>query len=390
MRRWIRGLLGALAALALVQAQAQDAPLLTEKKVFELPSYTTVGGRTIKQVRVGYETYGRLNAAGDNAVFIAHFYSGTSHAAGRYKPSDAAPGYWDAIIGPGKPIDTNRFFVVSADTLSNLNTKDPNVTTTGPSSIDPDTGKPYGMRFPVVTGRDFVRVHRALVDSLGVKKLRAVTGASGGAVQAMEWAASYPDLVERAIPVIGPGLDMPPYVIAQLDTWYAPIMIDPRWAGGDYYGREAPLQGLTVALQTLTISTLHYGWAERTHGFKWADPARTPGDAVGNPFSVQAAVASMAAARAKLYDANSVICLSKAYQLYDLGKDVARVKARVLFVPAKGDLLFPPALSHRAAERLRAQGNQAEVFEIPGDGGHLDGILQIGRASDAIRAFMEK
>ncbi len=388
MRRLSR--LAASLALALVgQAFAQEVPL-TRMKVFALPSYTTVGGKTIKDVRVGYETWGHLSPKGDNAVFIAHFFSGTSHAAGRYRADDTAPGYWDAIIGPGKAIDTDRYFVIAADTLCNLNTRNPNVVTTGPASTDPATGKPYGMRFPVVTGRDFVRVHRALLDSLGAKKLRAVAGASGGAVQAMEWAASYPDLVERAIPVIGPGLDMPPYLIAQLDTWYAPIMLDPRWAGGDYYGKEEPLPGLTVALQTLTISTLHYGWAERTHGFKWADPARNPGDAVGNPFSVQAAVASMAAARAKLYDANSVICLSKAYQLYDLGKDVARVKARVLFVPAKGDLLFPPALSHRAAERLRAQGNQAEVFEIPGDGGHLDGILQIGRASDAIRAFMEK
>src|SRR3569623_747696 len=162
-------------------AHAFDGPV--EKKSFTLPSYTTVAGRTIPNVRVGYETYGTLNAAGDNAIFIPHFFSGSSHAAGKYKPADAAPGYWDPIIGAGKPIDTDKYFVISADALVNLNTKDPNVVTTGPASTDPATGKPYGMSFPVVSYRDSVRVHKALVDSLGVKKLAAVAGASGGSIQ---------------------------------------------------------------------------------------------------------------------------------------------------------------------------------------------------------------
>ena len=131
-----------LATSAATSAFAYDKPV--EKKVFSLPAYTTVGGKTIKDVKVGYETYGTLNATGDNAVFVAHFYSGNSHAAGKYKETGAAPGYWNGIIGPGKPVDTDKLFVISADTLSNVNTKDPNTTTTGPSSINPDTGKPYG------------------------------------------------------------------------------------------------------------------------------------------------------------------------------------------------------------------------------------------------------
>ncbi len=149
-------------ALLLVSAavRAYDGPV--EKKVFTLPSYTTVGGKTLKNVRVGYETYGKLNAAGDNAIFVPHFFTATSHAAGKYAPTDAAPGYWDPIIGAGRPIDTDKYFVISADALVNLNTKDPNVTTTGPSTINPETGKPWGMAFPVVTFRDTVRVHKAL------------------------------------------------------------------------------------------------------------------------------------------------------------------------------------------------------------------------------------
>src|SRR4029453_8234194 len=137
----------------------------------------------MKNVRVGYETYGTLNGVGDNVILICHFYSGNSHAAGKYKAGDAAPGYWDAIIGAGKPIDTDKFFVVSSDTLANLNVKDPNTITTGPASINPDTGKPYAMSFPIVTIRDFVNVQKALLDSLGVKTLHAVMGASMGALR---------------------------------------------------------------------------------------------------------------------------------------------------------------------------------------------------------------
>src|SRR5215470_2620646 len=210
--REIRMLIRFIAAMAAVAfAGSADAQLLTERKVFTLPQYTTVGGKTIKNVRIGYETYGKLNAKGDNAVFVPHFFSGNSHAAGRYKADDKTAGYWDAIIGPGKAIDTDKYFVVSADTLVNLNVKSPMIGTSGPATINPDTGKPYGSSFPVVTIGDFVRVHKALLDSLGVKKLAAAAGASMGSLQAMQWAAEYPGYVERVIHVIGPGLDIHPY-----------------------------------------------------------------------------------------------------------------------------------------------------------------------------------
>lgn len=389
MKRWLRPLWAVALGAAVFAAQAQDV-LLTEKKVFELPSYTTVGGATIKQVRVGYETYGRLNAAGDNAVFIAHFYSGTSHAAGRYKPGDAAPGYWDAIIGPGKAIDTNRFFVVSADTLSNLNTKDPNVTTTGPSSINPDTGRPYGMSFPVIRMRDSVRVHKALLDALGVKKLYAVAGASGGAVQTMEWAVTYPDFVERAIAVIPPGLSISPWAIALLEAWVAPIKQDPKWNGGDYYGRDEPLDGVAQALKIVTLTARHWGWAEKTFGYKFADEKKDPAAAPGNQFQIEAALNGAGAARAKTTDANHMIYMSKANQLYRLtDAEVKGIKAKILFVPAASDVIFPPELSRRALERFRAQGGRAELFVIEGDGGHLDGVLAIAKAGDAIKRFIE-
>jgi homoserine O-acetyltransferase len=378
-----------LVAVLSTHVLAFDGPV--DKKVFALPTYTTVAGRTIPGVRVGYETYGSLNAAGDNAIFIAHFFSGTSHAAGKYKPGDVAPGYWDAIIGSGKPIDTDKYFVVSADCLVNVNTKDPNVTTTGPATIDPETGKPYGMRFPVVSYRDSVRVHKALLDSLGVKKLHAVAGASGGSLQAMEWASLYPDFVERVVHVIGPGFEITPYALELVDAWTLPIRLDPRWNKGDYYGKEEPLDGVAQALTLVTFTTRHFGWAEKTFGYKWADPARDPAASMDNKYAITDALDKGGAARARSADANSIMYTARANQLYHLTDDeVKRIKARILFMPARSDLVFPPWLAERAAARYRAQGGVAEVVVIEGEGGHLDGLLNIAPQGDAIRTFLAR
>lgn len=387
--RSARAALAFLSLLAAFSAWAQDVGLV-EKKVFTLPTFTTVAGQTIKNVRLGYETYGKLNARGDNAIFIAHFYSGTSHAAGKYKEGDPAPGYWNAIVGPGKAIDTDKHFVVSADTFANLNVKDPNVTTTGPASINPDTGKPYGLSFPVVSMRDSVRAHKALLDSLGVKKLVAVAGASGGSVQAMEWGALYPDVVARVIHVIGPGFDIHPYVIGLLDVWVTPIRLDPRWNNGDYYGRDEPVDGVAQALKIVTITARHWGWAEKAFGYKAADEKKDPAQAIGHQFQIEAALNNAGVARAKTTDANSMIYMSKANQLFRLtDAEVKGIKAKILFVPAASDVIFPPELSRRALERFRAQGGRADLFVIEGEGGHLDGVLAIAKAGDAIKRFVE-
>ena len=378
------------ALVALLMCANASAQLLTEKKFFVLPQYTTVGGKPIKQVRVGYETYGRLNERGDNAIFIAHFFSGTSHAAGRYKPDEKAAGYWDAIIGPGKAIDTDRYFVVSADALVNLNVKSPLVGTTGPATTDPDTGKPYGSRFPVVTMKDSVRVHKALLDTLGVKRLVAVAGASGGSIQAMEWAAEYPELVERVIHVIGPGLDIHPYVIGLLDIWMMPIKLDPNWKGGDYFGGPEPLEGVAQALKTVTLTALHFAWAEKAHGYKWAAESRNPRESMGNLFAIEDSLYKAGVARAAATDAAHFLWTAKANQLYNLENERSRIRAKVLFLPAKTDLIFPPELSRRWAERLKAQGNHVELYEIEGTNGHLDGLFSIGKVADRIKSFLEK
>jgi len=374
-------------------ALAYDGPV--EKKTFAMPQYQTVAGRTIKNVRVGYETYGTLNAARDNVVLVCHFFSGTSHAAGKYKPSDAAPGYWDAIIGSGKPVDTDKYFVISSDTLVNLSPKDPNVVTTGPASIDPDTGKPYGMTFPIVTVRDFVNVQKALLDSLGVRKLHAVMGASMGALQTFEWAAAYPDMVERIVPVIGTA-ELGAYGIGWANIWAAPIKLDPNWKNGDYYGGLEPTAGLAEALKIVTLHARHYGWAAKTFGRKLASPDKDPGKTWDAKYAIEDTLDKVAAARAKASDANSFLYLVRANQLFVTGhkgsleEGIRDIKARTLLLPAASDLLLFPDYSKQALDLLRKNGRDVSYAEIPGDGGHLDGVLAIGQVGGQIRDFLSR
>jgi homoserine O-acetyltransferase len=206
----------------------------------------------------------------------------------------------------------------------------------------------------------------------------------------LEWGALYPELVERVIHVIGPGLDISPYVVGMLEVWMMPIKMDPRWKGGDYFGGEEPTEGVAQSLKTVTLTALHHGWAERVHGFKWAAADKNPLDAMGNVFAIEDSLYKTGLARAAATDAAHFVWMAKANQLYNLDKEINRIKAKVLFVPAKTDLIFPPELSRKAAEKLKAQGNYTEVFEIDGTNGHLDGVLSIGKAADAIRAFLTK
>ena len=388
------GLIVAVMLLAVtVAAQAYDGPV--EKKTFSMPAYTTVGGQTIKSVRIGYETYGTLNAARDNVILIGHGFSGNSHAAGKYKATDPAPGYWDGIIGAGKPVDTDKFFVIATDSLANLNVKDPTVVTTGPASINPDTGKPYGLSFPIVTIRDFVNVQQALLDSLGITRLRAAMGPSMGSIQSFEWAAAYPAMVERVIAVI-PTAELDAFTIGWANIWAQPIMLDPRWNNGDYYGKDEPTAGLAASLKIVTLHSRHYGWADKAFGRKWAAPDRDPAKALGNKFAIEAVLEQAAAARARVSDANSFLYLVKANQLFVTGHKgsleagLADVKAKVLLIPAQSDLLLFPEYAKRVKAILEKQGKQVEYFEIEGDGGHLDGAFLITKAGEVIRRFLSR
>ena len=389
MKRALCGVvLSLLVGFAPAAAFAQAGDLIVEKKTFELPSYTTAGGQTIKNVKVGWQSAGTLNADRSNAILITHFFSGTSHAFGKYAPTDKAAGYWDAIIGPGKVIDTNKYFVISSDTLVNLNTGVPNVVTTGPASINPDTGKPYGMTFPIVSMRDFVNVQKALVESLGIRRLHAVMGASMSALQAYEWAVSYPEMVARVIPVIGHS-EPDSFLVAWLNIWAQPILLDPKWNGGDYYGKDPPLAGLAAALKIASLQANHWEWVNKNHALVPAEQGKDPAAAFENKFKVETWLDQTAAARARVSDANHFLYLIKANQL--AAADATKIKAPALVLYAPSDLVFPQALVKETAKKISAgDGGAAETGELPGAMGHLNGVFGIAQAGDKIRAFLEK
>jgi homoserine O-acetyltransferase len=382
MSRILAAFLAAVCAVFFAASAVFAQGLIVEKQTFALPSYTTVGGATIKNVKIGWEAAGKLNAEKSNAILITHFFSGTSHAFGKYAASDKAAGYWDYMIGPGKLIDTDKYYVLSSDTLVNLNVNAPNVVTTGPASINPDTGKPYGMSFPVVTMKDFVNVQQALIDSLGIKKLKAVVGASMGALQAYQWAASYPDKVERIVAIVGaPRGDA--FLIGWLDVWAQPIRLDPKWNGGDYYGKAPPLEGLKAALKIVTLQANQSEWAAKTFGLQPADPAKDPAAAMGNQFKIEAVLELAAAARAATSDANSLLYLVKANQLANV--DPATIKIPVLMLYSPTDLVFYPPNVEAAAKEMGAQTGQ-----LPGPNGHLNGVFAVAQAGDKIKAFLGK
>jgi homoserine O-acetyltransferase/O-succinyltransferase len=382
---------GVVVASALVYspilALAQSSDLIVEKKIFEMGIYKTVGGETIKNVRIGWEAAGTLNADKSNAILITHFFSGTSHAFGKYKAEDKIAGYWDEIIGPGKAIDTDKYYVISSDTLVNLNVNAPNVITTGPASINPDTGKPYGMGFPVVSIKDFVNVQRALIESLGIKKLRMVMGASMGGLQAYEWAASYPEMVGRMVAVISHSVP-DPYLAAWVGLWGQPIRLDPKWNGGDYYGKEPPVEGLKASLKLITLHANQWEWARKTFGMAPAQEGKSPADAMANQFKIEAFLETAAAARAAVADANHLLYLVKANQL--ASADPSKIKVPALIIDTPTDLVFPEPLVEETVSAIAANGTPVETAKLVGPNGHLNGLTVIGQAKDKISAFLAR
>jgi homoserine O-acetyltransferase len=367
--------------------------MIVEKQIFELPRFQTQSGRLINNVRVGWESYGTLNADKSNAILIAHFFSGTSHAAGKYAQSDLLPGYWDELIGPGKPIDTDRYFVFSSDTLVNLNARDRHVVTTGPASLDPDTGKPYGLSFPLVSIRDFVEVQKALVDHLGIKKLHAVMGPSMGGLQTLCWAASYPDMMERIVPVICAGA-IDAYLVAWLGLWAAPIYADPAWKDGAYDADAQPIKGLTLALRLITLQANHWLWADAQFGRAHATAGADPAHALGNRFQVEAAVEALAAARAAIADANHLLYLVKANQTFAAGPtgtlaDLAKIKAKCLLLYAPEDQVFRQEHVLATAAAIVHGHAIVETAEIFGPYGHLNGVFALAPLGDKIAAFLQ-
>ncbi len=378
----------------LLFCQFSWASFLVEKQQFSIDNFQTHNGKTIPKVTLGWEAYGQLNADKSNAILITHYFTGSSHAAGKYHESDAKPGYWDAIIGPGKAIDTNRYYVISMDTLVNANANDKQVITTGPASINPVTGKPWGLSFPVVTIRDFVEAQKALIDSLDIKKLHGVVGPSMGSMQAIDWAVAYPEQVGKMISVIGVA-EADAWLVAGLQKWAAPILSDPHWQQGNYYGQTPPLAGLTQSLAIITQEAMHpriFNQLNPQHSAMEAAPAAS----ITDNFKVVDWLYSAAQSRASSMDANHILYLVRACQLFIAGHEgslqnaLNKVQAETLFLPATGDLLLFPEMAKQAHQQLQQAGKTSHYAEIQGDWGHLDGIYNIQQQADTIKQFLEQ
>ncbi len=367
---------------------------LVKKMTFSADEFTFVCGRKIKDVKMGYETYGTLNAEGTNVIYICAFHSGTSHAAGKYRETDTKAGYWDAIIGPGKPIDTDKFFVVSADNLCNLRAYDPDVVTTGPASINPETGQHYAMDFPVVTPRDMVNIQYKLLQSLGVKRLYSVIGASLGGVNAYDWAVAYPDFVERVVG-LGAAPILPAWTTEFESVWSQPIRLDPRWNNGNYYGKEFPIDGFALTMRMLSIAAYSPDWARDKYGRKWGDPEKDPALELTNAFLIEKDISELGYVRCNMSDPNHMMYLNKMAQLVDISRGfptyedaIKTIKAKVLFVATNNDQLFALAHVREHYEKFVENGVRADFWVLESPTGHMAVVLDIAQITPVLSKFL--
>lgn len=342
-----------------------------------LPALLLQNGITLPRFSVRWRSWGTLNAARDNVVLVCHHFSGNRHAAGL--DEDGQPGFWDAVIGPGRAIDTERFFVVCSDTLVNLNGS-------GPASIDPVSGRPYRLDFPDVTIRDFVDAQRLLLRTeFGIERLHAVAGPSMGSMQALNWAAAWPEAVGRVIAAIPMGLQSDAWLIERFRQWTLPIRLDPAWHRGDYPADAPPVAGLAASLGMIVHDSRHPDGLARFGHARHAD----------GRFLVEAAFADATAGRAVRLDANALLYLARANQRFDLLGDPAQGDARAIrcpvqFIVARSDCLLRPERARAAHDWLAGRGVTVEWTEIAGDGGHLDGLERIGDVAPAIREFLQQ
>lgn len=346
-------------------------------------------GERLAPVELAYETYGRLNLERSNAILVLHALSGDAHVAGRRSATDDKPGWWDDMVGPGKGIDTEKYFVLCSNVIGGCQGS------TGPASVNPATGRPYGLNFPVVTVADMVAAQKRLVDYLGIGKILAVVGGSMGGMQALQWTVAYPDRVRAAIPLATtPRLS--PQSIALNEVGRQAIYADPNWNGGDYYGRRPPNAGLALArmighITYLSDESMHQKFGRRLQS----------GERYGYDFSTEFAVESYLQYHGlnfiRRFDANSYLYITKAMDYFDLAnghgslvKRFAGVTARFLVVSFTSDWLYPPYQSKELVRALKANGADVTYCEIQSSYGHDAFLLETDRLAGLISDFLAR
>jgi homoserine O-acetyltransferase len=334
-------------------------------QVFRARDFRLDSGRTLPELRIAYETYGRLAADRRNAVLLTHGYTSSHHMAGR-DGSTLAEGLWSTLVGPGKAIDTDRLFVVSSNMLGS------SYGSTGPADVDPATGRPYGPDFPDISLRDIVTAQRALLRHLGIAHLVAVIGPSFGGFQAFQWAVTFPGFMDGIVPVTtdckGGGEAGVAALLAELEA-------DPNW----HDGRVDDEGGVLETLTRIRVRTLvSYGMGEHL-------AARFP-----DPAAREAEIERVARTWATEFDANSLIALGRAGARFDVEDQLSRIRARVLYVLSRTDRIFPPTLAPSVMARLRAAGVRAEYAEIDSALGHAAPGLDAERWAPRLSAFMAR
>ena len=369
-------------------AGASQAPSLPGTHHHAIGSFEPELGGTLGDVTLAYETWGVLNGRADNVVLLTHALTGDSHAAGGPSGGHRRGGWWDPMVGPGRPIDTEQYFVVCSNVLGGC------AGSTGPASVDPETGEPYGARFPVVTIRDMVRAQKRLLDGLGVRRLALVIGGSIGGQQALEWAVEFPDFVEKAAPVAATGA-LGPQGVGMSEIGRRAIMADPNWQDGSYYGTgKAPEDGLAIARMAgmMTYQSAPGQW-ERFGRRPAGRPALF--EEFGGRFEIESYLHYQGRDLVGRFDANSYLYLTRAMDLYDVasGYDseseaLSRVSADLLFVGITSDWLFPAREVKDTAEKARRAGAEARYAEIDTLSGHDAFLKDWAELGEAVTPFI--
>lgn len=346
-------------------------------------------GAPLGPVEVAYETYGALNASGTNAVFVCHALTGDAHAAGHHG-DPSRPGWWDTMIGPGKPVDTDRFFVVCPNLLGGCQG------TTGPGSVNPDTAAPYGLSFPLYTVRDLVSVHRALVAHLGIQRLAGALGGSLGGMQVLQWAIDHPDEIAAAM-VICASSRLSAQNIAFSAVGREAIMRDPDFQGGDYYGSgRAPDNGLSIARMMAHITYLSEESMREKFGrrLQHGDAPRFDFDV---DFQVESYLQHQGKAFLKRFDANTYLYLTRVMDYFDAFADPAaagasfeNTSARFLVVSFDSDWRFDTAHSREIVRQLQSWRAPVTFREIESPWGHDSFLLEIPEYHRTVAAFLNR
>ncbi len=342
-------------------------------------------GERLERVAVAYETYGELNSQGTNAVLVAHALTGSAHAAGVTDREDV-PGWWDPLIGPGKAIDTRRFFVVCSNVLGGC------YGTTGPSSIEPATGRPYGPDFPRYTIRDMVEAQHRLLAALGVKSLRAVIGGSMGGMQVLEWAVTHPEMV-RAIAPIAIGARHSAWAIGLNEVARRAITSDPAWQGGRYSLEHQPETGLGLARAIAMLTYRSYDSLEQKFGReRVGNDDTTPDRALDASFQIASYLEYQGVKLVKRFDANTYLSLTRAMDDYDLaeGRGSLRKVLRSINVPAlvmgiDSDVLYPETEAKALVEHLP----NARYATLSSPHGHDAFLIEYPQVAAQLRRFLE-